>query len=51
MLRLLQPKKAERPMLVTINSSQLTICDLHGRSVEKAEKGIYIIDGKKVVVK
>ncbi len=35
----------------TIDNSQLTIYDLSGRRVEKAEKGIYIVNGKKVVIK
>ena len=33
------------------DNSQLTIYDLSGRRVEKAEKGIYIVDGRKVVIK
>ena len=36
---------------LTTNQSQLTIYDLTGRRVEKAEKGIYIVNGKKVVIK
>ena len=36
---------------LTTNQSQLTIYDLMGRRVEKAEKGIYIVNGKKVVIK
>ncbi|MBR4846047.1 MAG: leucine-rich repeat domain-containing protein, partial [Bacteroidaceae bacterium] len=36
----------------TVNSQQSTdIYDLQGRRVEKVEKGIYIINGKKVVIK
>lgn len=34
---------------LTIDKSQLTIYDLMGRRVEKAEKGIYIVNGRKVV--
>ena len=34
---------------MTIDKSQLTIYDLMGRRVEKAEKGIYIVNGRKVV--
>ena len=36
---------------LTIDNSQLVIYDLMGRPVEKMEKGIYIVNGKKVVVK
>ena len=36
---------------LTGDNSQLTIYDLSGRRVEKAEKGIYIVNGKKVVIK
>ncbi len=36
---------------MTIDNSPLTIYDLNGRRVENAEKGIYIIGGKKVVIK
>ena len=36
---------------LTTNQSQLTIYDLTGRRVEKMEKGIYIVGGKKVVIK
>ena len=35
---------------LTTNQSQITIYDLMGRRVEKAEKGIYIVNGKKVVI-
>ena len=35
---------------LTMDDSQLTIYDLTGRRVEKMEKGIYIVNGKKVVV-
>ena len=33
------------------SNSQLTIYDLSGRRVENPEKGIYIVNGKKVIVK
>jgi len=36
---------------VTVNGEEVEIYDLQGRRVEKAEKGIYIINGKKVLVK
>ena len=36
---------------LTVDKSQLTIYDLTGRRVEKAEKGIYIVGGRKVIVK
>ena len=39
---------------LTIGNSQLTICDLTGRRITNAENlngGIYIINGKKVVIK
>ena len=36
---------------MTIDNSQVTIYDLNGRRLENAEKGIYIIGGKKVIVK
>ena len=36
---------------MTIDNSPLTIYDLNGRRVENAEKGIYIIGGKKIVIK
>ncbi len=36
---------------LTIDNAQLTIYDLHGRRVENVEKGIYIVNGKKVMVK
>ena len=36
---------------LTIDNSQLVIYDLLGRRVEKMEKGIYIVNGKKVVIK
>ena len=36
---------------LTIDNSQLVIYDLTGRRVEKMEKGIYIVNGKKVVIK
>ena len=36
---------------LTVDKSQLTIYDLTGRRVEKAEKGIYIVNGRKVIVK
>ena len=36
---------------LTMDKSQLTIYDLTGRRVEKATKGIYIVGGKKVVIK
>ena len=36
---------------LTMDKSQLIIYDLTGRRVEKMEKGIYIVDGKKVVIK
>ena len=35
----------------TIDNGQLTIYDLTGRRVEKMNKGIYIVNGKKVFVK
>ena len=36
---------------LTIDKSQSTVYDLHGRRVENPGKGIYIIGGKKVVIK
>ena len=36
---------------LTIDNAKLTIYDLTGRRVEKMEKGIYIVNGKKVVIK
>ena len=36
---------------LTIDNGQLTIYDLTGRRVEKMEKGIYIVNGRKVIVK
>ena len=36
---------------LTINSENMVIYDLTGRRVEKMEKGIYIVNGKKVVLK
>ena len=36
---------------LTIDNGQLTIYDLTGRRVEKMEKGIYIVNGCKVIVK
>ena len=36
---------------LTIDNGQLTIYDLQGRRVENPAKGIYIVNGKKVVVK
>ena len=36
---------------LTIDNGQLTIYDITGRRVEKMEKGIYIVNGRKVVVK
>ncbi len=35
----------------TLSQSGRTIYDLTGRRVEKAKKGLYIINGKKVLVK
>ena len=36
---------------LTSKKSQLTIYDLSGRRTEKAEKGIYIVNGCKIVIK
>ena len=36
---------------MTSDKSQLIVYDLNGRRVEKAEKGIYIVNGKKTIVK
>ena len=36
---------------LTIDNGQLTIYDITGRRVEKMEKGIYIVNGRKVVIK
>ena len=36
---------------LTIDNAKLTIYDITGRRVEKMEKGIYIVNGKKVVIK
>ena len=36
---------------LTMDKSQLIIYDLTGRRVEKMEKGIYIVNGRKVVIK
>lgn len=36
---------------LTMDKSQLTIYDLTGRRVEKMEEGIYVVGGKKMVIK
>ena len=36
---------------LTTDNAELVIYDLTGRRVEKMEKGIYIVNGKKVLVK
>ena len=36
---------------LTMDNGQWTIYDLMGRRVEKMEKGVYIVNGKKVIVK
>ena len=37
--------------LSTLNSQFSIVYDLQGRKVEKTAKGVYVIDGKKVVIK
>ena len=37
--------------LSTLNSQFSIVYDLQGRKVEKTVKGVYVIDGKKVVIK
>ena len=37
--------------LSTLNSQFSIVYDLQGRKVEKTSKGVYVIDGKKVVIK
>lgn len=46
-----QTPTAVKSVTAEANEAEKAIYDLTGRRVQKATKGIYIIDGKKVVIK
>ena len=49
MLRITRGETAIAPSTLDAQPSAVVIYDLTGRRVEKMEKGIYIVNGKKVV--
>ena len=51
MLRITRGETAIAPSTLDAQPSAVVIYDLTGRRVEKMEKGIYIVNGKKVVIK